>query len=180
MQGTFPIVEGVVTTTIYGKGVAVAGMKTSCGAMLIPSQFTDIIEFAGASSARAAGSPQYSSSVEVGSLASPGTEAALTGGSGINNGLGQEKSIKRIYWSYGSDEIPVESVSRHYIDLNLHVETENYAAGESVEIVLSNDDGTDLMTGVRQLRLHARVRGDNSACIRNVFKDKTVELGVIS
>lgn len=28
-RGDFPIVEGVLTTTFYGKGVAVAGMKTS-------------------------------------------------------------------------------------------------------------------------------------------------------
>lgn len=39
-RGDFPIVEGVMTATFYGKGVAVAGMKTSCGATLIASQFT--------------------------------------------------------------------------------------------------------------------------------------------
>jgi uncharacterized Zn-binding protein involved in type VI secretion len=43
-KGTFPIVEGVMTTTLYGKGVAVAGMKTACGAVLVPTQFTDIVE----------------------------------------------------------------------------------------------------------------------------------------
>ncbi|QYF92253.1 PAAR domain-containing protein [Massilia sp. PAMC28688] len=30
-KGTYPIVEGVLTTTFYGKGVAVAGMKTVSG-----------------------------------------------------------------------------------------------------------------------------------------------------
>ena len=34
-KGTFPIIEGVLTTTFYGKGVAVAGMRTACGAVLI-------------------------------------------------------------------------------------------------------------------------------------------------
>lgn len=52
-KGDFPIVEGVVTTTFYGKGVAVAGMKTSCGAVLIASQFTDVVENAGGGSASA-------------------------------------------------------------------------------------------------------------------------------
>lgn len=43
-KGTHPIVEGVMTTSFYGKGVAVAGMKTACGATLIATQFTDIVE----------------------------------------------------------------------------------------------------------------------------------------
>lgn len=42
-HGVFPIVEGVLTSTFYGKGVAVAGMKTACGAALLPSQFTDTV-----------------------------------------------------------------------------------------------------------------------------------------
>lgn len=46
-RGDFPIVEGVMTTTFYGKGVALAGMKTSCGAVLIASQFTDTVEWGG-------------------------------------------------------------------------------------------------------------------------------------
>ena len=43
-KGVFPIVEGVQTTTIFGKGVAVAGMKTACGATLIATQFTDVVK----------------------------------------------------------------------------------------------------------------------------------------
>jgi uncharacterized Zn-binding protein involved in type VI secretion len=44
-KGDYPIVEGAMTMTFYGKGVALAGMKTSCGATLIPSQFTDTVEY---------------------------------------------------------------------------------------------------------------------------------------
>ena len=55
-KGAFPIIEGVLTTTFYGKGVALAGMKTSCGAVLIATQFTDTVEWssgsAGVSTAR--------------------------------------------------------------------------------------------------------------------------------
>jgi uncharacterized Zn-binding protein involved in type VI secretion len=46
-KGSFPIVEGAMTTTFYGKGVALAGMRTACGAVLIASQFTDIVEYGG-------------------------------------------------------------------------------------------------------------------------------------
>lgn len=46
-KGVFPIIEGVLTTTFYGKGVAIAGMKTGCGAQLIPTQFNAIVEYDG-------------------------------------------------------------------------------------------------------------------------------------
>jgi len=54
-RGTYPIVEGVMTASFYGKGVAVAGMKTSCGATLIASQFTDTVEWSGGASASSSG-----------------------------------------------------------------------------------------------------------------------------
>lgn len=44
-KGAFPIIEGVLTTTFYGKGVALAGMKTACGAVLVATQFTDTVEW---------------------------------------------------------------------------------------------------------------------------------------
>lgn len=42
-KGEFPIIEGVKNTTLFGEGVAIAGMKTGCGAELIPSQFIDTV-----------------------------------------------------------------------------------------------------------------------------------------
>jgi uncharacterized Zn-binding protein involved in type VI secretion len=50
-KGAFPIIEGALTTTFYGKGVALAGMRTSCGAILIASQFTDVVEYGGGAAA---------------------------------------------------------------------------------------------------------------------------------
>ena len=44
-KGIFPIAEGAPNTTFYGKGVALAGMKTACGATLIATQFTDTVEY---------------------------------------------------------------------------------------------------------------------------------------
>lgn len=38
-KGTYPIIEGWPFTTVYGKGVALEGMKTACGASLIATQF---------------------------------------------------------------------------------------------------------------------------------------------
>jgi uncharacterized Zn-binding protein involved in type VI secretion len=57
-KGVFPIIEGAFTTTFYGKGVALAGMKTACGAVLIASQFTDIVEYGGGRSAASSSAKQ--------------------------------------------------------------------------------------------------------------------------
>lgn len=43
-QGTFPIVEGVPSFTVDGIQLAVAGMRTSCGATLIASQDIAVLE----------------------------------------------------------------------------------------------------------------------------------------
>lgn len=69
-KGTYPIVEGVQTTTFYGKGVAVAGMKTACGATLIATQFTDTVEWS-------SGASQHSSAAAA--KAASALAAAVTG-----------------------------------------------------------------------------------------------------
>jgi uncharacterized Zn-binding protein involved in type VI secretion len=179
-KGNFPIVEGVVTTTIYGKGVAVAGMKTSCGAKLIPTQFTDVVEAAGgdgggtqgASAARAAPAAAAAVAAAAAAATQPAADEAASEAR-------PEKAVKRIYWSYGPDRTPVDSVSRHYVDLNLHVETEHYTAGETVEIAIRNDDGSELADGLPQLTVQAKVGSDNTACVEDVFKGKTVQIGTI-
>lgn len=60
-KGVFPIVEGALTTTFYGKGVALAGMRTSCGAVLIASQFTDVVEYGGGGSGASSPAKQAAS-----------------------------------------------------------------------------------------------------------------------
>lgn len=46
-RGAFSIIEGAPTVSFYGRGVALAGMHTACGAILIASQFTDYVEYGG-------------------------------------------------------------------------------------------------------------------------------------
>ncbi|WP_292038403.1 PAAR domain-containing protein [Massilia sp. UBA6681] len=72
-KGVFPIVEGASTTTFYGKGVALAGMKTACGAVLIASQFTDIVEFGGGSAATNNASKTANSAIANPAAASTGS-----------------------------------------------------------------------------------------------------------
>lgn len=173
-KGVFPIVEGVLTTTFYGKGVAIAGMKTACGASLIPTQFTDIVEYGGGSAhaARSAVSDPSTIAAATAAAADPGNVVGRSPGN-------KDKSIKRIFWTYGPDEVPLAGASRHYVDLNLHVETENYLAGDTALILVKNDDESELISGSPTLQLRAIVGPDGMAKLMNVFQDKTVEIGVI-
>jgi uncharacterized Zn-binding protein involved in type VI secretion len=47
------------------------------------------------------------------------------------------KSIQRITFSYGANQTPVDSVSRFYTDLNIHVKTSGYSPGETVTVTIS-------------------------------------------
>ena len=171
-KGVFPIVEGVLTTTFYGKGVAIAGMKTACGASLIATQFTDIVEYS--SGATRSGRPRESANEKSPSAPNASAPASVVG---MDK---RAKSIRRIFWTYGPNELPLEEASRYYVDLNLHIETENYASGETALVFIKNDDGSDLISGSQTMQLQAVVGQDGSAKLMDVFKNKTVEIGVIS
>lgn len=177
-NGAFPIVEGVMTTTFFGRGVAVAGMKTACGASLIATQFTDVVEWAGG------GAPAGVAASQEQALEAKGGQHALAGASSLaardQTDEDPVKRITRLYWSYGIAETPVTDVSRHYVDLNLHIETENYQSGESAVVVISNDDGSNLTDETATLALRVAVSADGTAKVTNVFRNKTVEIGTFS
>lgn len=177
-KGVFPIVEGVMTTTFFGKGVAVAGMKTACGASLIATQFTDIVEWAGG------GAPPAMAALQEKILGAQEVPRALAGAASLpsrdQTAAVPVKKITRLYWSYGIDETPVSDISRHYVDLNLHIETENYQPGESVVVLISNDDGSNLTQETPTLELRAAVGAGGTANVMNVFRNKTVEIGTFT
>ncbi|WP_205746716.1 hypothetical protein, partial [Duganella callida] len=87
-----------------------------------------------------------------------------------------DKKIKRLFWSYGEEQTPVAGVSRFYVDLNLHVETENYGAGETVDVEIANGDVEEIAAGLKTLKLTATVDASGSAVIKNVFSGKTVDI----
>jgi hypothetical protein len=55
------------------------------------------------------------------------------------------------------------------VDLNLHVKTENYKDGDTVNITLKRDDGKPLFDTTQKLDLEGIV-SDNEAVFENVFK----------
>ncbi|WP_428737060.1 bacteriophage T4 gp5 trimerisation domain-containing protein [Sulfurimonas sp.] len=79
-----------------------------------------------------------------------------------------QKTITNTYWSYGEDEIKISDTSRHYSDLNLHLETLDYEAGEDLSI--------DIKMGEEIHSFSTQVQEDGTAKILNIFEDKTLIL----
>jgi hypothetical protein len=56
--------------------------------------------------------------------------------------------VNKLSWTYGDAKTPVSGKSRHYADLNLHVETTGYAEGDVVDVEIALADGKHLQVGV--------------------------------
>ncbi|QLL15944.1 PAAR domain-containing protein [Pseudomonas chlororaphis] len=51
--------------------------------------------------------------------------------------LAAPKIIQSIFLSHGPEKTPVDSLSRFYVDLNIHVKTTGYLPGERVSVTVS-------------------------------------------
>jgi uncharacterized Zn-binding protein involved in type VI secretion len=91
-KGIFPIAEGAPTTTFYGKGVALAGMRTACGAVLIASQFTDTVEYGGGETPENS-APKASKPFVVSPATSNSNDFALDPAAASNNSKFDDKFI---------------------------------------------------------------------------------------
>ncbi|WP_339432260.1 MULTISPECIES: PAAR domain-containing protein [unclassified Pseudomonas] len=77
------------------------------------------------------------------------------------------KSIQRITLSYGESQIPVDSVSRFYTDLNIHVKTSGYSPGEIVSVTI---------TGAAEKTLSGTVGAKGIAIIPNAFQGEVFDM----
>ena len=79
------------------------------------------------------------------------------------------KVITKLYWSYGEDEIEVQDISRHYADLNLHVETINYKNGESamIEVEIPNSE---------TLTFNVLIEANGYGVLHNIFNSTSIAL----
>ena len=75
----------------------------------------------------------------------------------------KEKQIIEIYYSYGDDRIRLDDFSRHSQDINLHIKTQGYSEGETIEVKLeSSSNQTFIAYGIIR---------NNEAIIMNVLKE---------
>jgi hypothetical protein len=85
------------------------------------------------------------------------------------------KRVTRLFWTYGEEETEVSGISRHFVDLNLHIETENFSPGESIDITLANDSGDEVVVGHKNLKVQIPLDSEGHGKIRNVFVGRTVD-----
>jgi uncharacterized Zn-binding protein involved in type VI secretion len=129
-RGTFPIVEGVLTTTFYGKGVAVAGMKTACGAVLIASQFTDIVEWSPRSSSKATDtSERLAATSGTATSEQPNSRTPIAGGAQTAS---DEFEIEEYYSLTDGKGNPLTHYRYDlYVDGALHTKAGAYSFGQT-------------------------------------------------
>ena len=141
-KGNFPIVEGVITTTFYGKCVAVAGMKTACGATLIAGQFTDIVEWQNTLKAGAGSSSQK----EAPSLL-PGNQKVqdlLDDAQSIDD---EPVEIEHYYMLTDANGDPLEHY-RYDLYVNEDVQTRGASYMNGRSVVVAGDPETRLVTWI--------------------------------
>ena len=119
--------------------------------------------------------------IDAKSSSSSGSDGGKVVGEGVPpiklDPLVAEKMIIDIFWTYGEEETSCRNVSRHYVDLNLHVKTFGYKKGESVSLLVENSETDVLSDDSSSLELIATIEDDyGNAKIMNVFKDKTINL----
>lgn len=146
-----------------GHSVAYANDLLSCGARILPQQSHVVGDSQG---------QNYRSSTSSNILPSNSQQNLA---SSLTN-KSKEKIVNEIFWSYGEDFTRVESQSRFFVDLNLHVRTENYRNGEVLEIILTNDDEDILFDGITEFKIKGTVGEDGEVIVKNVLKNKTLNL----
>lgn len=138
-KGTFPIVEGVMTATFYGKGVAIAGMKTACGATLIATQFTDTVEWSTGASGKLAAPSEARSEAETVVAAITAADVAL-----------EIDEILTYYTLTDENGDLVEGLKYDlYVDGKLHTKADQYE-DDGTTVKISGEAETRLVTWINQ------------------------------
>lgn len=89
--------------------------------------------------------------------------------------LASDKEIIELYWTYGDSFERLSAMSRHYVDMNLHVRTRNYSPGEAVSVTVdlpSQDPST-----ARTVTLTGSVNDKGEAVFVKALSEQTIELG---
>jgi len=165
------IISGSGLLTVNGKPTACIGDKVGCGATIIEGAPVamaggQLVAFLGSKTSHGGTIVSGDSALmlDVGM-------ASIVGGldEGIAKLLDKEKKITSLKFSYGEDHKVLSSMSRHYTDINLHVETTGYSAGESVSVEVSLPDGS-------KKSFSSSVDTSGKADIMNIFNNEAISL----
>jgi len=163
------IVSGSGLLTVNGKPTACVGDMVGCGATIIEGAPVamaggQLVAFLGSKTSHGGTIVSGDSAL----MLDTGMSSVVGGlDEGIAELLDKEKKVISLKFSYGEDEKILSSISRHYTDINIHVETTGYDAGESVNIKVDMPDGSSKS-------FSARVDGDGKGKIIGVFSSEEI------
>jgi hypothetical protein len=83
------------------------------------------------------------------------------------------KQIVDLSWSHGEGLTPLSGRSRHIADMNLHIKTENYRAGEIVTVTIASDSENQ---DEDKITLNGKVDINGDIVFRNVFQGKKINI----
>lgn len=115
-------------------------------------------------------------SVEVADINPLPTEIAAAALGDPRSSAPVDRRIVGIDWSHGPDCQPLADRSRHYSDLNLHVLTHNYRAGERVTVTIEALSEADVIPATQPFDLQATVGPDGVAVVMQAFAHRRLEL----
>jgi len=92
------------------------------------------------------------------------------------NPLTKIKQVLDISWKYGDEDASLKDQSKHSADLNLHVKTTGYKAGEVVEITIFYEDGSQVLEDEKEVNYTGVVNAKGLVILKEVFKNKTVNI----
>ena len=75
-----------------------------------------------------------------------------------------------------TETTPLTDDSRHYVDMNLVVQTRNYEAGESVTITIKAEDGEAIADGLTEISLTGNVDEESQVIFKGPFKNYSLHL----
>jgi hypothetical protein len=83
-----------------------------------------------------------------------------------------EPKIVEIYWCHSKEQRRLTTDdSRHHVDLSLHIETENYDDGDTINMSLEANYGN---TSKDKIPIECKLNGtafDNKIVIENIFRE---------
>ncbi len=171
---TTPWLNGKMSFLVKGQPALLDSSKCMClwaGVIEITDAGQRLMSCGG--SAQNAAVPSGNGLMPQGAAVSPLVPA---GGDQAAQGTGASTGkIKEIYWSYGEDHRRLSDKSRFYVDLNLHVKTENYKDGDIVSITIKRKDGQLLFGTAQTLDLKGTV-SNNEVVFANALKEYTLNL----
>lgn len=87
-----------------------------------------------------------------------------------------ERGIVKVFWTYGIEETELDEISKHYADLNLHIQTVKYMEGEAIEINILYEDQREISNAETEISFTGIVDSKGLVKMKEIFNNKTITI----